>query len=122
MDQSLSNKNQLPERNQINAEMIADTVNQIEKDLGLGNLIVGESDKASTPFDQIFEALLPQVENFLLHSPASLPQHLYQVDLPEKMANRALASDQPAQLLTEFIIKRCFQKVVLRRMHRSGNI
>jgi len=115
----LLNKSELPERHLINDEVIAETARQIEKDLWLSRLDLTPSSAKQTAFERLFSALLPHILDLLSDSVADLPQKLYQVDLPERYVEQAMGSDHPSELLTEAIIKRCFQKVVLRRLYSN---
>lgn len=110
----------MPDRHLINDEVIAETASQIEKDLRLSRLNLTPSSAKQTAFERLFSALLPHVSGMLSGGIASLPQALYQVDLPERLVTEALQSTPPADALTEIIIKRCFQKVVLRRLYSRG--
>ncbi len=111
----------LPDKHLINDELIEDTLRQIVKDLRLPELKLPGIHTSETPFEQLFNLVKPEVEKLMNTELQSLPQVLYQVDLHESHVNEALASDKPAELLTVAIIKRCFQKVVIRRMYNTGN-
>jgi hypothetical protein len=108
----------LPEPQQINFELLHATHAQIEKDLKADVEIDPTSEKPA--YDQLFEPVLAIVKYLLERDTAQLPQALYRIDLNEQMVNRFLLSDSPAELLADAIIRRCFQKVVLRRLYQNG--
>lgn len=120
MDQSVK-MDTLPDRHLINNEMIDDTVRQIVKDLDLSGFPAVQPDEHQTPFEQIYNALMPVVDHLLTQNIAVLPQVLYQVDLGEQKVKGIMESENPASQLTVSIIRRCFQKVVLRRLYSTGS-
>lgn len=112
----------LPEKHLINDEMIGDTAQQIAKDLRLSELFPLQRKPGETPFEHLFNSVYPEVTRLLKTDTRSLPQIVYQVDLRETLVNEALSAENPAAKLTTAIIKRCFQKVVLRRMYGRGKM
>lgn len=111
----------LPDRHLINRELLADTAAQIQKDLGLAELEVARGESESTPYDQLFDSVLPVMRSMIERDLDRLPQVLYRIDLSEKLVLRAMESPDTPEILTDAIIKRCFQKVVLRRMYSKGH-
>lgn len=109
----------LPEPHSINRELIDDTRAQIEKDLGITDTLSIVSQLSLTPYEQLFPPVLSVVRQLFEKDTAHLPQVLYRIDLSENLVNRILQSDNPAELLADAIIRRCFQKVVLRKMYRK---
>ena len=107
----------LPDRHLINRELLADTAEQIQKDLGLAQLEIESEGSENTPYDQLFHSVLPVMRSMIDRDLDRLPQVLYRIDLSEKLVLRAMESPETPEILTEAIIKRCFQKVVLRRMY-----
>lgn len=108
---------ELPEAREISRDLLSDTVEQIKKDLKIERLEVSFEQSAS-PYEQIFSALLPHVNDALVKNTISLPQLLYQIDLNESAANESISSEKPQLKLTDLIIRRCFQKVVLRKFYK----
>lgn len=98
---------------------MAETADQVEKDLRLEQLVV-EEQPDTTPFDALYAALFPVVKAIVAHHTSDLPQHFYQVDLSEGAVAEALSSEDPVAAVTEAIIRRCFQKVVLRKLYKKG--
>lgn len=108
---------ELPQPREISAALLADTVEQIEKDLNLDPLKV-DFDQIAPPYEQIFNALLPEIRDILIRDAEFLPQLLYQIDIKEHIANEAVNSNNPSRNLTDLIIRRCFQKVVFRKLYK----
>ncbi len=106
-----------PDRYLINSEMIDHTVQQIKKDLRLEAFPTLIPDPEKTPYEQIFAALMPEVEHLISCNIADLPQMIYQVDLPENEINHLMSAENASEKITDSIIKRCFQKVVTRRLY-----
>ncbi len=107
----------LPDRHLINRELLTDTAEQIQKDLGLAELEIESGESERTPYDRLFDSVLPVMRSMIERDLDRLPQVLYRIDLGESLVLRAMESPQTPEILTEAIIKRCFQKVVLRRMY-----
>jgi len=111
----------LPEKHLINDEMIEDTAQQIAKDLRLSEFPINRKPD-ETAFEHLFNGVLPEVSRLIKTDIRALPQIIYQVDLSETLVNEAMSTEKPAAQLTTAIIKRCFQKVVLRRMYGRGKM
>lgn len=109
----------LPEPHRINRELIDDTRAQIEKDLGITDTLKVDNQQTITPYEQLFRPVLSVVRQLFEKDSGHLPQVLYRTDLNENLVNEILQSPNPAELLADAIIRRCFQKVVLRRMYRK---
>lgn len=104
----------------INRKIIEETAFQASKDLGIPSFTLDFSDTAITPYDQLHAHLVPVIENLIGENRQKLQQTIYQVDLPEKLFIQALTGPNPAVDLTDVILKRLLQKVVIRRLYSKG--
>jgi hypothetical protein len=104
----------------INRKIIEETAAQASKDLGITPFILDFSDSAKTPYHQLHAQLIPVIENLIGENRQKLQQTIYQVDLPEKLFIQALTGPNPAEDLTDVILKRLLQKVVIRRLYSKG--
>lgn len=108
---------ELPQPHEITSALLQETVEQIKKDLKINSFLV-DFNQTEPAYDQIYGALLPKVRDLLVRGTDFLPQLLYQVDISEPLANKAVHSATPAINITDLIIRRCFQKVVFRRFYK----
>ena len=105
----------------INRKIIEETATQASKDLGIKPFTLNFIDSAQTPYDQLHAHLLPVIEDLMQANRQKLQQKIYQVDLPEKLFVQALTGPKPAKNLTDAILKRLLQKVVIRRLYSLGH-
>jgi len=89
--------------------------------LGITPFALDFSDSAKTPYEQLHAHLLPVIEDLMQANRQKLQQTIYQVDLPEKLFVKTLTGPKPAEELTDVILKRLLQKVVIRRLYSRGH-
>lgn len=104
----------------INRKIIEETAAQAAKDLGIIPFALDFSDATKTPYEQLLTHLVPVIEDLMQAKRQKLQQAIYQVDLPEKLFILALSGPNPAVALTDAILKRLLQKVVIRRLYSKG--
>lgn len=101
--------------NLINKEdIIIELFNQIRKDFD-NNLNPQFQFIEDLSFQGVANLIAKDLEILLAKRHELLLQGLYKLDVPEGLYNAALSSNEPTKALTELIIKRALQKVVLRR-------
>lgn len=107
----------LPEKWDVNAEMIPKTLAQVEKDFALQGLKLS-LDNSVEEYKDCVAMLAEAVEELdLIHSD-NLAGVLYRVDLSEKAMREALTHSAPEKtylMLADKILQRCFEKVLLRK-------
>lgn len=100
-------------------KIINETLRQVKKDFALQGI---ELETDSLNIEELvysFSSLLDQLE--FLHNP-KLPSLLYQLDLKEAEISHKLTTSKPEltyKVLSESILKRCFEKVMWRRKFQS---
>ena len=105
-------------------EILNQTADQIKKDLGFFQLeiiLVGNKQNA---YEELYSQIFPHIKTLSATNYEKLLSLLYRVDISEKQIN--LQQSNPKQLnpkpetfeetITHLIIKRCLQKVVLRKL------
>ena len=102
-----------------NEDLVRKTLKQVEKDFGDVILQLDEVPVSETYFFDLVTDLSYTVEALLEKNPEKLFSLLYRIDLPEGLAQQALSSDKPHFALSELIMKRELQKVVLRQRYSS---
>lgn len=92
-------------------EMLRLTAEQIQKDLAFFSLPVSFSGSQENAYDELFGQVHPHVKKLMETDFEKFLSLLYRVDIHEKQLRGA-----DAEQITELIIKRCLQKVVLRKL------
>ena len=104
-----------------NEKILADLSVQLTKDIALENFAVATVLPSPTAFTQLFNQVLPLIEKLETENKARLNFILNRTDISEAQLRQAIQKNKTltyAQLVTELIIKRELQKVVIRYMHR----
>jgi hypothetical protein len=94
------------------AEVLADTVAQLRKDLNAPDLVVPEGGEGA--FEALRAQVLPVVEERSRQGQHALGVVLYRVDLPEAHAKRCMAAGGLPELAGQLVL-RCLQKVLTRK-------
>ncbi len=108
-----------------NAELLQQTVDQIKKDFERFQLEVNFIGNNTQPYEELFRAVYLHVAGLLGKDYQRLLNILYRIDLPEQVLKKKLLENKPedlASLITELIIKRELQKVVIKNYYKQhGN-
>ncbi len=91
-------------------DILNQTVEQIQKDFSFFSLAVTFSGNRETAYNELCEQIHPHMKRLLETNYEQLLSVLYRIDIPEQQITHN------AQHLTDLIIKRCLQKVVLRKL------
>lgn len=91
-------------------EILNATVEQIKKDFSFFSLPVHFSGNRETAYNELCEQIHPHIKKLQETNYEQLLSVLYRIDVPEKQITLN------AEHLTDLIIKRCLQKVVLRKL------
>lgn len=103
-------------------ELLNETAEQIIKDFGIEGIEISLSGHPDSAYHELFSQIEPHILRLLWENTRKLQQLLYRIDIPETLATRALKGEPgktPPQMLTELIIKRELQKVVIRRYYKG---
>lgn len=103
------------------AQIVADTLGQIEKDFMMQGLEISLNSQ-SVQYGDIHNLLVSQLEQIKLIEDYRLPALLYQLDLDQADISMKLRSSNPSNIydvLAQNIIKRCFEKVCWRHQFKS---
>lgn len=105
----------------LNQKILHDLCLQLTKDIALEGFEVQIPFPVSTAFEHLFHQLFPLIQNMEKENKAKLNMILYRTDISEMQLKNRIKREKEksfAQLLTELIIKRELQKVVIRNMHK----
>lgn len=104
-----------------NLDLLTQTVEQIKKDFGVFNIEIYFSGNANTAYSELFDQIYPIIAGFLKSNYQTLYNILYRIDIGESQISKS-SSLNPGktlpQVITELIIKRELQKVVIRNYYR----
>lgn len=102
-------------------DLIEKVVAQLAKDFNWFNLAVTFTGKDLTPYQELFNQILPLVDEMLNDDYNKLQALLYRIDIDSDFLNRKLKEAAHAdtdEVITDLIIKRELQKVIIREMYK----
>ncbi len=104
-----------------NEKILLDLAHQITKDIGVEGFVVLPVQPSAAVFEELFNQLFPLIENLDSENKAKLNFIINRSDISEVQLKKEIQKNKSksyAQLLTELIIKRELQKVVIRSIHK----
>lgn len=104
-------------------DLLEKVVSQIQKDFNWFNFEIKFSGKEGiTPYQELFQQILPLVDEMLNDDYIKLMSLLYRIDLDEDFLNRKLkenAQSDTDEVIADLIIKRELQKVIIKDIYSS---
>lgn len=100
-------------------QILQQTADQIKKDFAFFSLPVNFSGNKATAYAELFDQVFPHLKELMDKDYERFCSLMYRVDVNEaqvKAAEVANKSAEPAKIIADLIIKRCLQKVVLRKL------
>lgn len=97
------------------------TVEQIKKDFNLFGAEISFSGRTESAYLELFQQIKPYIESLLNHNYEKLLTLLYRIDVTEKSISNIVlnAGDEMVNEMTDLIIKRELQKVVIREYYKQ---
>lgn len=106
--------------------LLQDVVAQINKDFRLNGFDVEFSGEGETAYQELSEQLIPVIEYMLEHQTETFWNLVYSIDLNEAKVKRILFGqeevDNAIGQLTDLILKRELQKVVIRHFYSGRQL
>ena len=105
-------------------DLLEKVVEQIKKDFNWFNFEITFTGNSISPYQELFNQILPLIDELLNDDYPKLLAMLYRIDLDEEFLNRKLkelSTSDTDEVITDLIIKRELQKVVIRQMYSSPN-
>jgi hypothetical protein len=98
-------------------EIIRLTAQQVIKDFGIHGYEIEFSGAEEKAYQELFEQVKPIIVNLLQKNPEKLSSLLYSIDLNERKVRKILTggSYNPEDELTDLVLERELQKVVIRK-------
>ena len=105
-------------------ELLKEVVSQINKDFQVNGFDVDFTGKGETAYQELTDQLIPVVDYLLEKQPDRFWNLLYNIDLNENSVKKALfgAEENSIHQLTDLILKRELQKVVIRRFYARKHL
>ena len=104
-------------------DLLEKVVTQIQKDFNWFNFKINFSDKEGiTPYQELYQQILPLVDEMLNDDYIKLMSLLYRIDLDEDFLSRKLKENAQAdtdEVITDLIIKRELQKVIIKDIYSA---
>lgn len=104
-------------------DLLEKVVEQIKKDFNWFNFEITFKGKIESPYQELYQQILPLIDELLNDDYPKLMAMLYRIDLDEGFLNRRLKESKQAdtdEIITDLIIKRELQKVIIRDMYSSN--
>lgn len=106
-------------------DLLEKVVDQVKKDFNWFSFEITFSGKATTPYQELFDQILPLIEELLNDDYPKLMAMLYRIDIDEEFLNRQLKTNEQAdtdEVITDLILKRELQKVIIRETYSKSNL
>jgi hypothetical protein len=103
-------------------DILNQTADQIIKDLGISGIKIRFSGDKYNAYEELFNQIDPEIDKMLNTDRSRLMQVLYRIDINEDLLKRKLrenSSESTSAVITELIIKRELQKVVIRNFYKQ---
>ena len=103
-------------------DLIIDTANQIIKDFDMFGLEIKFSGNAYNAYEELFEQIEPHINQLITSNQQKFMGILYRIDLGDDQIKKAVSenSSEPfSAVVSDLIIKRELQKVVIREHYKK---
>jgi uncharacterized protein YggL (DUF469 family) len=99
-------------------DLIKDTANQIIKDFDMFGMEVTFSGNQYNAYEELFEQIEPHINKLINNNQSKFMGILYRIDLSDEQIKKSVnenCSESFSEIITDLIIKRELQKVVIRK-------
>jgi hypothetical protein len=99
-------------------DLIKDTANQIIKDFDMFGMEIKFSGNQYNAYEELFDQIEPHINKLINNNQAKFMGILYRIDLSDEQIKKAVnenTSESFSEIITDLIIKRELQKVVIRK-------
>jgi|SRR3954470_3756063 len=103
-------------------DLIKDTANQVIKDFDMFGLEIKFSGNAYNAYEELFDQILPHIDKLLSSNQQKFLGILYRIDISEEQIKKAVnnnLSEPFSHIITDLVIKRELQKVVIRNQYKK---
>jgi len=103
-------------------DLIKDTANQIIKDFDMFGLEIKFSGNAYNAYEELFDQIQPHMDKLINSNQQKFLGVLYRIDVSEEQMKKAVQdnlSEPFSYIITDLVIKRELQKVVIRKQYKK---
>jgi len=103
-------------------DLIKNTADQIIKDFDMFGLEIRFSGNAYNAYEELFEQIEPHIKKLIDSNQSKFMGILYRIDVSDEQVKKAVnenSSEPFSEIITDLIIKRELQKVVIRQHYKS---
>ncbi|MCE9538730.1 MAG: hypothetical protein K8R85_05885 [Bacteroidetes bacterium] len=103
-------------------DLIKDTAHQIIKDFDMFGLEIKFSGNAYNAYEELFEQIEPHIDQLIHSNQQRFMSILYRIDLSDEQIKKAVnenSSEPFSAIVSDLIIKRELQKVVIRNHYKT---
>ncbi len=103
-------------------DLIKDTAEQIIKDFDMFGLEIRFSGNAYNAYEELFQQIEPHIKKLIDSTPSKFMGILYRIDVSDEQVKKALkenGSEPFSEIITDLIIRRELQKVVIRQHYKT---
>ena len=103
-------------------DLLEKVVTQVKKDFNWFNFEITFTGKEETPYVELYNQILPLIDEMLNDDYPKLLAMLYRIDIDDEFLNRKLKESEQSdthEVITDLILKRELQKVIIREMYSS---
>lgn len=103
-------------------DMIKDTACQIIKDFDMFGMEVTFSGNAYNAYEELFDQIEPHINELIVSNQTKFMGILYRIDVSDVQVKKAVeenGSETFSEIITDLIIKRELQKVVIRKHYKG---
>ena len=102
-------------------DLLNETVKQIAKDFSWSGLEIQFSGNGDNAYRELFVQIHPQIEKLLKEYSGKFYELMYRIDISETQIRKAVSSAKDrsfSEVVTDIILKRELQKVVMRKSYK----
>lgn len=103
-------------------DLLEKVVEQVKKDFNWFSFEIIFKGEEESPYQELYNQILPLVDELLNDDYPKLMAMLYRIDLDEDFLNKKLKESEQAdtdEVITDLIIKRELQKVIIREAYST---
>ncbi|HET6226070.1 MAG TPA: hypothetical protein VFF27_07305 [Bacteroidia bacterium] len=103
-------------------DLIKDTAAQVIKDFDMFGLEIKFSGNAYNAYEELFDQIQPHMDKLISSNQQKFLGILYRIDLSEEQIKKAVKdnlSEPFSSIITDLVIKRELQKVVIRKQYKK---
>lgn len=106
-------------------DLIDQVILQLKKDFNWADLTIVFKESSTTLYQQLFNTILPIIDTLIHEDYEKLTRLLYHIDIDENLIQKQLKAFPHAdthEILTDLILKRELQKIIIKAHYSGSNL